>query len=161
MDVPSPKNPREGADAAGNDSGAPQRSLWRVVALSLGAGLIALAGVAAYLQAGGGRGEPAGRLGYVGGAICTGCHTQEAVAWHNSHHALSMQHARDTTVLGDFNNATFTAYGVTSRFFRRDGKFFVNTDGRDGRMADFEVSYTFGLFPLQQYLVAFPNGRLL
>jgi tetratricopeptide (TPR) repeat protein len=164
MDVPSPKNSRKGADAAGNDRKSARRSPWRVVALPIGAGLVVLAGIAAYLQAGGGRGvwsaKPAGVPTYVGGAICTGCHTREAVAWRGSHHALSMQQASDATVLGDFNNATFTVYGVTSRFFRRDGKFFVNTDGRDGRMADFEVSYTFGVFPLQQYLVAFPDGRI-
>jgi tetratricopeptide (TPR) repeat protein len=160
MDAPSRKTSRQGADEAGNDGRSAQRSSWRVLALSLGAGLIVLAGIAAYRQAGGDRGEPAGRLGYVGGAICRGCHAEEAMAWHNSHHALSMQHASGASVLGDFNNATFTAYGVTSRFFRRDGKFFVNTDGRDGGMADFEVSYTFGVFPLQQYLVALPDGRL-
>jgi tetratricopeptide (TPR) repeat protein len=159
MDAPSRKISRNGANEAGTD-GRSARLYWRAVALSLGAGLIALAGIAAYLHAGGGRGEPSGRLGYVGGAICRGCHAEEAMAWHNSHHALSMQHASDATVLGDFNNATFTAYGVTSRFFRRDGRFFVNTDGRDGGMVDFEVGYTFGVFPLQQYLVAFPDGRL-
>ncbi len=49
---------------------------------------------------------------------------------------------------------------VTSTFFRRDGRFYVNTDGPDGRPADFEIKYTFGVTPLQQYLVAFPGGRL-
>ena len=66
-----------------------------------------------------------------------------------------MQEATDRTVLGDFNNAAFTHGGITSRFFRRDGKFFVNTDGPDGKLADFEIRYTFGVYPLQQYLIAF------
>ena len=66
----------------------------------------------------------------------------------------------DKSVLGDFGDATFDYYGVRSRFFRKDGKFFVETDGPDGRLTPFEVKYTFGVEPLQQYLVEFPDGRL-
>jgi hypothetical protein len=47
----------------------------------------------------------------------------------------------------DFDNAKFNYNGIASTFFRRDGKFFVNTDGVDGKLADFEISYTFGLYP--------------
>ena len=71
-----------------------------------------------------------------------------------------MDHATDKSVLGDFSNATFDYYGVKSRFFRKDGKFLVETDGPDGKLATFEVKYTFGIDPLQQYLVEFPDGRL-
>ena len=53
-----------------------------------------------------------------------------------------------------------TIIGVRSRFFRKDGKFFVETDGPDGKLATFEVKYTFGVDPLQQYLIEFPDGRL-
>ena len=71
-----------------------------------------------------------------------------------------MQHASTETVRGDFNDAKFTFQGVTSSFFRRDNKFFVRTDGPDGKLADFEVKYTFGVEPLQQYLIELPGGRL-
>lgn len=71
-----------------------------------------------------------------------------------------MAEANEQTVLGSFDSTGFTYAGTTSRFFRRGGKFFVRTDGRDGRLADFEISYTFGVYPLQQYLIAFPDGRL-
>jgi len=71
-----------------------------------------------------------------------------------------MQQATDATVLGDFNDSTFRYAGIESRFFRRDGKFFVRTDGPDGRLADFEIKYTYGVSPLQQYLVEFPDGRI-
>jgi Putative Zn-dependent protease, contains TPR repeats len=98
--------------------------------------------------------------GYVGSAACTGCHEAETTAWRGSHHDLAMAVATESAVLGDFNDATFTQSGVTSRFFRRDGKFFVHTDGPDGKLADFEILYTFGVTPLQQYLIALPNGRL-
>ena len=46
------------------------------------------------------------------------------------------------------------------RFFTRDGKYFVRTDGPDGKLADFEIKYTFGVYPLQQYLIELPGGRL-
>jgi tetratricopeptide (TPR) repeat protein len=71
-----------------------------------------------------------------------------------------MQEATDKTVLGDFDGAIFTYGGITSRFFKRDGKFFVNTDGPGGQLADFEIRYTFGVTPLQQYLITFPDGRM-
>lgn len=51
-------------------------------------------------------------------------------------------------------------FAVTSKMFRRDGKFYVTTDNRDGQMETFEVKYTFGVRPLQQYLVEFPDGRV-
>ena len=71
-----------------------------------------------------------------------------------------MDHATEKTVLGDFNDASFDYYGVRSRFFRKDGKFFVETDGPDGKLATFQVKYTFGVDPLQQYLIEFPDGRV-
>ncbi|MBV8511230.1 MAG: hypothetical protein JO289_13820, partial [Xanthobacteraceae bacterium] len=71
-----------------------------------------------------------------------------------------MDHASDSTVFGDFNNASFDYNGVHSRFFRDGKKFLVETDGADGQLARFEVKYTFGIDPLQQYLIAFPDGRI-
>ncbi len=103
---------------------------------------------------------PADAPSFVGSAVCSSCHASEMAAWHGSHHDLAMAEANEKTVLGNFAGATFTQDGITSRFFRRDGKYFVNTDGPDGKLADFEIRYTFGVYPLQQYLIAFPDGRL-
>ena len=97
---------------------------------------------------------------FVGSETCAQCHAAEAGLWNASQHRHAMAHATDQTVLGDFSGATFDYHGVTSRFFRRDGKFLVETDGQDGKLAEFEIKYTFGIDPLQQYLVAFPDGRL-
>ena len=97
---------------------------------------------------------------YVGATECKGCHEAEYQGWQGSHHDLAMAEASEQTVLGDFNNKTFENYGITSRFFRRDGRFFVNTEGQDGALHDFEIKYTFGWTPLQQYLIEFPGGRL-
>ena len=96
---------------------------------------------------------------YVGRAACTGCHAAQDSAWRGSHHDLAMQPADSATVLGDFNNRTFDYAGTRSTFFRRNGGFWVRTDGADGRLAEFPVAYTFGIYPLQQYLVPFPRGR--
>ncbi len=97
---------------------------------------------------------------YVGSETCAGCHRGEADLWRTSQHKLAMQHASDKSVLGDFADASFDYYDTRSRFFRQDGKFLVETDGPDGKLGLFEVKYTFGVDPLQQYLVAFPDGRL-
>jgi Tfp pilus assembly protein PilF len=97
---------------------------------------------------------------FVGSADCATCHERENSLWHGSHHQLAMQPAATSTVLGDFNNATFSNDGVTSTFFRRDAKFMVRTDGPDGALRDYEIKYTFGVYPLQQYLIPMPGGRL-
>ena len=51
---------------------------------------------------------------YVGNAACSGCHEQATVEWAGSHHDLAMQEATPETVLGDFSNATFDYFGVTT-----------------------------------------------
>jgi predicted CXXCH cytochrome family protein len=99
-------------------------------------------------------------LAFVGSQTCISCHQEEGKLWHASQHAHAMDHAIEATVLGNFNDASFDHFGVHSRFFRKDGKFFVETDGSDGKLAPFEVKYTFGVYPLQQYLVEFPDGRI-
>jgi hypothetical protein len=97
---------------------------------------------------------------FVGHQVCGQCHAQAEQRWRGSHHDLAMQPPTETTVAGNFNDARFTYAGITSTFSRRDGKFVVRTDGPDGALADYDVKYTFGVFPLQQYLVELPNGRL-
>jgi tetratricopeptide (TPR) repeat protein len=97
---------------------------------------------------------------FVGSETCAGCHQTEASLWRTSQHRLAMQHVGENSVLGDFNNAKFDYYGVQSRFFRDGSKFLVETDGPDGNLATFEIKYAFGVDPLQQYLIEFPDGRI-
>lgn len=96
---------------------------------------------------------------FVGGASCAGCHEDEAASFASSHHALAMQPATAASVLGDFDDAEYVYNNVTTRFFRRDGEFVVSTDGPDGEIAEFTVTHSFGVEPLQQYLVALGDGR--
>ena len=97
---------------------------------------------------------------YIGKEQCAKCHAKEAEEWSHSDHALAMQKTTHVSVLGNFNDRRFTKDGVTSSFYKKDGKFYARTDGPDGKLQDYELPYTFGYFPLQQYLVPFPNGRL-
>ncbi len=97
---------------------------------------------------------------YVGSQECRRCHEPEFDLWHGSDHDRAMEPATPETVLGNFDDQEFTHFGQTSKFFRRDDKFFVTTDNADGKQETFEVKYTFGYRPLQQYLVEFPDGRL-
>jgi len=97
---------------------------------------------------------------YVGEQPCKACHLKEHQQWQGSHHDLAMQEANAQTVLGDFNQAKFTKKGVTSTFFKHNGRFMVNTDSPDNSLQDYEISYTFGVYPLQQYMVKFPQGKI-
>lgn len=99
---------------------------------------------------------------FVGSEKCKKCHETAYNKWRGSHHDLAMAEANEGTVLGDFNDVSYTdPYNqVSSRFYRKDGKYMVHTEGPDGQPGVFEIAYTFGVTPLQQYLIPFPGGRL-
>ncbi len=98
--------------------------------------------------------------GLADNATCVQCHAAQARAWSQSHHAKAMARATSETVLGDFGGVDFEHKGVVSRFFKKGDRFFVRTEGPDAKPADFEVAYTFGVDPLQQYLIELPGGKL-
>lgn len=96
---------------------------------------------------------------FVGKETCKSCHQEQFSDWQGSHHDLAMEIADSTSVLGNFNNSRFTHKSIKSQFFKKDGDFYVNTEGQDGNYKDFKIEYTFGVTPLQQYLIKFPNGE--
>ncbi len=96
---------------------------------------------------------------YVGSQACQSCHQEEYQDWTESHHFRAMQKATPETVLGNFNDARFEYGGLNHRFFRQGDQFMVETDNAQGELETFAISYTFGFEPLQQYLIAFPDGR--
>ena len=104
--------------------------------------------------------QPEKPVSYVGSVVCARCHEKEHQQWSDSHHERAMQLATTETVLGNFNNEAFEYYGIPSTFTKKDEQFFVQTDGPNGELAEFEITHTFGIDPLQQYLVTFPDGRL-
>ena len=104
--------------------------------------------------------SPAEVAEYVGRENCKECHEKEFNLFQGSDHDMAMDTAISETVLGNFNNISYTHFGITSRFFMEDGNYMVNTEGPDGTMVDYPIAYVFGVRPLQQYLIEFPGGRL-
>ena len=153
-------------DSANADAGPPQsRQARRLAAFALSLILAAISpwNVQAASGAAGARPNTLAAPdtpAYVGNDRCLTCHAQQAAEWRASHHAQAMATATPASVRGDFGNREFRHAGVTSRFFRRGDKFYVHTDGVDGKLADFEITHTIGVEPLQQYLIAMPGGRL-
>ncbi len=97
---------------------------------------------------------------FVGRDACVSCHEAAYEKWRGSNHDDAMAVASDSTVVGDFDDATFEYGDITARFYRRDGKYYVYTQGPDGEPSEFEILYSFGVEPLQQYLIPFAGGRL-
>ncbi len=98
--------------------------------------------------------------GYAPEASCLDCHESQVAQWKDSDHAWAMRHATPDNVLGDFKDASFDEAGVKARFFRKGDAFFANLEGEDGKPTDVKILYTFGHYPLQQYLVEHSRGRL-
>ncbi|MCE3240745.1 MAG: hypothetical protein K0Q83_1252 [Deltaproteobacteria bacterium] len=162
----SPNKNKTGAAHESRSDGS-HRARMRILLLGV-AGMVAL-GLIVYLfhkvqretlEATTSTAEPIIAATYLGATTCKNCHEAAYNAWRGSHHERAMQDANEHTVLGSFADAKFSYAGVTSRFFKRNGKFFVHTDGSDGELRDYEIKYTFGVNPLQQYLVEFPDGRM-
>lgn len=97
---------------------------------------------------------------FVGSDACIDCHKEETEAWKGSDHEMAMKHADKDSVFGDFNDATFEFKGKPNRFFKKGDEYWVNIEGPDGKFNDYQISYTFGFEPLQQYMVEFEDGRI-
>jgi predicted CXXCH cytochrome family protein len=153
--------PRNSSPAVAKAGLTSKRKFW--IAAAFPAAILATIGFGLFLLNGlepTGKAPGASAATFVGSDSCAGCHQAEAKLWGASQHKQAMDHATEKSVRGDFNDAGFDNYGVHSRFFRKDGKFLIETDGPNGRLATFEVKYTFGIYPLQQYLIEFPDGRV-
>ncbi|RPD96156.1 tetratricopeptide repeat protein [Aureibaculum marinum] len=96
---------------------------------------------------------------FLGSESCAECHKNQFDDWKGSHHDKAMELATRETILAPFKGETLKSQGVTSKFFTKNNDFFVNTEGPDGNYYDYKIIYTFGINPLQQYLVKFPDGR--
>lgn len=96
---------------------------------------------------------------FIGSNSCKSCHEDEFKEWENSHHDQAMKIADSISILGNFNNSIFIHKNKKSTFFKIGNKYYVNTEGPDGNYYDYEIKYTFGFTPLQQYIVKFPNGE--
>lgn len=96
---------------------------------------------------------------FSGSQTCIGCHEAEAEAWKGSHHALAWMLPSAETVDGDFNDAVFEHRGRTTRFFKTDEGYFIETTDIAGGPKTFRVNGVGGIEPLQQYLIETEPGR--
>ena len=94
----------------------------------------------------------------VGSAACAECHADVALKWRDSHHARAMQKASAATALGDFAGGSFRDGRTTWKFERSAEQIRARSAGAES--GDYEVAYTLGVDPLQQLVIAFPDGRL-
>lgn len=97
---------------------------------------------------------------YVGSERCVGCHETQYQAWQGSHHDMAMRHANAESVLGNFNGASLEFNGQVNQFYQKASQYWVNIKGPDGQLHDYQIKYTFGFEPLQQYMVEFDDGRV-
>lgn len=91
---------------------------------------------------------------------CIDCHAQQVAEWQQSHHSWSMREPSASSVLGDFNQANYTKGGISAEFYQQNGNYFVNLDEGNGRTTRWRIAYTFGVSPLQQYLIDIGDGAL-
>ncbi|MGB1003983.1 MAG: multiheme c-type cytochrome [Salibacteraceae bacterium] len=94
---------------------------------------------------------------YLGAQKCKECHAEEFNQWATSDHYFSMQKATNEFVKGDFAT-TFVADEISYVFSKRDSNYSVEIT-QNGKTQKFEVAYTFGWHPLQQYLLKTENGK--
>ncbi|WP_372798547.1 multiheme c-type cytochrome [Litorivivens sp.] len=89
---------------------------------------------------------------------CAGCHAEQVAQWQQSHHAKAMLPATKENVAAQFD-------GSATRYNGRDFRFVATAAGYQvqisiGESAEiYPVDYTFGVYPLQQYLARLPQGR--
>ncbi|MEP2715140.1 multiheme c-type cytochrome [Pseudophaeobacter sp.] len=100
--------------------------------------------------------EPA----YVGSASCSNCHAEAAQDWQGSHHALAWTAPSSATVLGAFDDRSFSHRGTTTRFRQQNGTYLIETDDAVGGKQQFTVVGVAGIEPLQQYIIETEPGRM-
>ncbi|MDU0355949.1 multiheme c-type cytochrome [Paraglaciecola aquimarina] len=89
---------------------------------------------------------------------CVSCHKQAVSDWQTSDHAKAMDIASAKSVLGDFSNITATHHSQSATFYKKGEAFHIRfTEG--GKTTDYKVTYTFGHYPLQQYLIETDDNR--
>ena len=97
---------------------------------------------------------------YVGSKQCEDCHSEQSEDWKKSDHFRAMEWASEESIMADFDGESVIFHGVTYRFYLDQDKFLVDIQGTDGITETHEIKYTFGFYPLQQYLIELEHGFL-
>jgi len=92
-------------------------------------------------------------------SACVRCHQTEHSLWQQSDHAKAMAHADASSVKGNFNSQTVNHFGQKAHFYRDEKHYKVDISYGENSNT-YTIKYTFGHYPLQQYLVETKPGRL-
>ncbi|MEZ4330314.1 MAG: multiheme c-type cytochrome [Myxococcota bacterium] len=107
--------------------------------------------------------------GFVGSAVCTGCHAEQAAAWEPSQHHAAMAIATTGTVAAPFAGEELFTRHERLAFFRGGSAFYVRGLALGAKRVDpnatgdrqmLRITGTFGVAPLQQYLTDPEFGRI-
>lgn len=90
---------------------------------------------------------------------CATCHEQQVRQWQASQHSGAMAPATESAVAGDFSGSIYADTDIKVRFERKAGDYLISTE-EAGTTQTWHVQFTFGTYPLQQYLIDIGNGRL-
>jgi len=90
---------------------------------------------------------------------CASCHTEEVEQWSRSQHAVAMAPTGKDSVAGDFSNAIYQDNQLEVKFSRKGDDYLIRVE-EAGTTREWQVQYTFGVYPLQQYLIDIGSGRL-
>lgn len=97
---------------------------------------------------------------YVGTEQCQTCHFSEHQDWLQSDHHKAMMTMESSHVLGNFSAPPLKHHQQQTYFSNQNNQYQIKTDQNTPAAADLGLTYTFGVFPLQQYLTPLPDGRL-
>ncbi|TKB45884.1 tetratricopeptide repeat protein [Thalassotalea mangrovi] len=98
--------------------------------------------------------------GYLGSDTCKDCHQQAFKNWQGSHHGKAMAHANADNIVGNFNDNHVVFNGETYHFFQKDQQYFARLKDANGKFNTYQIRYTFGIYPLQQYMVDLGKGKI-
>ncbi|MFP6655449.1 MAG: multiheme c-type cytochrome [Myxococcota bacterium] len=97
---------------------------------------------------------------FVGSKECVQCHALQAEKWRGSHHDRAMEPATPESVEARFDGSSLRHQDQTWRFLRRGEEYIIELEESGRAKQELTVAYTFGVHPLQQYLVKRPDGRM-
>ena len=123
--------------------------------------LIGVAGVGLAAAAAGARAldTPTGGA-YAGSAACERCHPSQYASWRRTLHYQMTKPIAEATVVGDFNDRRFEAYGRSYVTGKHAGRYSISV-AQGGRPAErFDIDYTLGFRRFQAYLSKRPDGRI-
>lgn len=90
---------------------------------------------------------------------CVDCHQAQTQHWQTSDHAKAMAIATSKNVLGNFNNQTLSHYTQQATFYTKEQKYWVEIK-HENTAQHYQITYVFGHYPLQQYLITTTQGKL-